>query len=154
MNRQKRHAREELSRAVENRDFKQDGAVPQPHRRRAPGRLCHRCGDIETFRAGEFQDFPGTPRAMGHVRINACVLDDADPRETSGEFFKGERKACLGASRQGYGDCLRKRARQQRLLGCARGGSGASASCPALAQIRLLRTTILVAAHRTGNAFS
>ena len=64
MNVAERRSREKIAVAVEGRDLKRDASSAQSVRRRAPRRLRDQCRDVEVFRAGKVQDFPGAIRGF------------------------------------------------------------------------------------------
>ncbi len=93
-------------------------------------------------------------RAMRHVGIVARVLDDSRAREPLAKLLEGQRKRRPRAARQGDRHGTGKTAANERLIGRPRGGGGAGAGRPALAQIRLPGRMLLRFAHWKGNAFS
>ncbi len=81
MNAAERRSRQKMAVAVENRDLKRDAAVVQNLRRRAPRGLRDQCRDVEAFRAGEVQNFPGAIRGFR-------MRDDVD----TGAGFRAARR--------------------------------------------------------------
>src|SRR5437868_1295882 len=61
---EERRSREQMAVAVEYRDLKRNAAAVQNLRGRVPRRLRDRPRDIEAFRDGEIQNFPGTIRGF------------------------------------------------------------------------------------------